>query len=93
MVDRSITPDNRWVFHYRRKYIESTFGSLNESIEFEKAEERFWRCDDEMEFVAERLERTLTGEIAIAICNSYIYMYLKLVLMDATTLLLMEAYL
>ena len=40
MADRSVMLDYMWVFHYHRQYIESTFGSLNGTDAFEKAEER-----------------------------------------------------
>ena len=85
-------PDYMWVFHYHRKYIESTFGSLNGSDAFEKAEERIRRYNDEKGFVAAKLERTSTGEIVIAIFDSFCRRVHKhvpqaghIMLMDATS--------
>ena len=40
MSDRSIMPDHMWAFYFHRKYIESTFGSLNGPDAYKLAEER-----------------------------------------------------
>ena len=92
MADRSVMPDYMWVFHYHRKYIEATFGSLNGPDAFEKAEERVRRYNHEKGFVAAKLERTSNGEIIIAICDSFCRRVHKhvpqagdIVLMDATS--------
>ena len=89
MDDRSVMTDYMWVFHFHRKYIESTFGSLSAH---KLAEERVKIYNEKNGSEVGKIEVAANGEIIVAVCDDFCRRIHKhepqagdIVLMDATT--------
>ena len=92
MADRSVMPDYMWVFHFHRKYIESTFGSLNGPDAYKLAEEHVKIYNEKNGSEVGKIEVAATGEIIVAVCDAFCRRVHKhvpqagdIVVMDATS--------
>ena len=70
MADRSIVPDYFWAFHFHKKYVENTFGSVNGPDAFKQAKERIAKYNEKHQIEVAKMEET-AGEIIAAICDPF----------------------
>ena len=66
---RVVVPDYFWVFHFHKKYIESTYGQASGPDAFNLVKERINSYNEKngMEFA--KIETTENGEVIIVICD------------------------
>ena len=81
-----------WVFHFHRKYIESTFDSLDGPDAYKLAEERVKIYNEKNGTEVGKIEVAANGEIIVAVCDAFCRRVHKhvpqagdIVLMDATS--------
>ena len=71
MADRSIVPDYFWAFHFHKKYVENTSGSVNGPDAFKQAKERIAKYNEKHQIKVAKMEDTAKEEIIVAICDPF----------------------
>ena len=71
MADRSRVPDYFWVFHFHKKYIETTYGPQTGPDAYKLAKEKISRYNERHGQTLAKIETTESGDVIIAICDEF----------------------